>query len=60
VTSAQREEKKSKRLNKLIQDSGEQTKLKRLLKMENSFKPKYEIGKTPIEAGKKFRTNYGQ
>lgn len=52
VTSAKREETKAKRLNELIQDSGEQTKLKRLLKMENSFKPKYEAGKTPIEVGK--------
>ena len=52
VTSAKREETQAKRLSELIQDSGEQTKLKRLLKMETSFKPKYEAGKTPIEVGK--------
>lgn len=52
VTSAKREETQSKRLAELIQDSGQQTKLKRLLKMEANFKPKYEAGKTPIEAGK--------
>lgn len=52
VTSAKREETKKKRLNELIQDSGEQTKLKRILKMEANFKPKYEVGKTPIEVGK--------
>ncbi len=52
VTSAKREETQSKRLAELIQDSGEQTKLKRLLKMEANIKPKYEAGKTPIEVGK--------
>jgi uncharacterized protein YdeI (YjbR/CyaY-like superfamily) len=52
IESAQREETKAKRLAELIQDSGEQTKLKRLLKFQTNLKPKYEAGKTPIEAGK--------
>lgn len=53
VVSAVRPETKEKRLNEVIQDSSEGTRLKRMLAAEQKYaQKKYPPGKTPIEAGK--------
>lgn len=52
VTTAKRQETQEKRLSELIQDSSEESKLKRVLKAVEKTKPKYEPGKTPIEVAK--------
>jgi uncharacterized protein YdeI (YjbR/CyaY-like superfamily) len=52
VTSAKREETQKKRLSELIADSESGTKLRRILLAQERVKPKYEEGKTPIEAAR--------
>jgi uncharacterized protein YdeI (YjbR/CyaY-like superfamily) len=52
VNGAKREETQKARLVELIQDSTEQTKLKRVLKAAEKTKPKYAEGQTPIEEGR--------
>ena len=52
VMEAKREETRSKRLKELIQDSSEESKLKRIVKAIEKTKPVYKKGQTPIEAGR--------
>lgn len=52
VATAKRAETQEKRLAELINDSAEGTKLKRILAAQEKAKPKYEEGKTPIEASR--------
>jgi uncharacterized protein YdeI (YjbR/CyaY-like superfamily) len=52
VATAKRAETQDKRLKELIADSADGTKLKRVLIAQEKAKPKYEEGKTPIEASK--------
>jgi uncharacterized protein YdeI (YjbR/CyaY-like superfamily) len=51
VSGAKREETRNARLRELIHDSTNGTKLLRIVKAQEKTKPKYEPGKTPIEAG---------
>lgn len=52
VNSAKRSETRSNRLSDLVRDSGEGTKLKRVLEAQQKVKPRYEEGQTPVEEGK--------
>lgn len=52
INGAKREETQKSRLAELIQDSSEQTKLKRILKSMEKAKPKYAEGQTPVEEGR--------
>lgn len=52
VATAKRAETQEKRLTELINDSADGTKLKRVLIAQEKAKPKYEEGKTPIEASR--------
>src|SRR5690606_33138575 len=52
VMSAKRRETQLRRLEELIRDSGNESKLTRILEASEKAKPTYEPGKTPIEAAK--------
>lgn len=52
VNGAKREETRQARLAELIQDSSEQTKLKRVVQAVEKTKPKYAEGQTPVEEGR--------
>ncbi|MBY0453132.1 MAG: YdeI/OmpD-associated family protein, partial [Bdellovibrionaceae bacterium] len=52
VNGAKREETQKARLAELIQDSTEQTKLKRVVQATEKTKPKYAEGQTPVEEGR--------
>jgi uncharacterized protein YdeI (YjbR/CyaY-like superfamily) len=52
VNQAKREETKLKRLNMLIEDSANGSKLKRIVEANEKVKPKYPAGRTPIEAAR--------
>ena len=56
VISAVQEQTKQRRLQELIRDSGQESKLARILVAINKVKKVYEPGKTPVEEGK----NIGQ
>lgn len=49
VNQAKRTETREKRLQELIYDSGQNSKLKRVLVAQEKVRPRYEEGKTPIE-----------
>ncbi|MBY0553961.1 YdeI/OmpD-associated family protein [bacterium] len=59
VSSAKRVETQEKRLRELIRDSADGTKLKRILIAQEKAKPKYEEGKTPIEASRNLGISTG-